>query len=64
MKVKFKETFEYVIEFPDDYNDTQIRKNLWCIEDTVDCVNDMPCPFWDGFPQPKSMEVTLDYEKL
>lgn len=43
--MKIRETFEYEVE-TDDIN--QVFK----ISDYVNCVDDMTCPFWDGYCPP------------
>ena len=64
MRIKCIETFEYELELLDGLNDTQILKQIWRIRDTVDCVADMPTPFWDGYPCPEFTEETFKYEKI
>ena len=64
MRIKCTETFEYELELPDGLNDVQIPKQIWRIRDTLDCVADMTCSFWDGYPYPEFMEETFKYEKI
>ena len=40
--MKIRETFEYKVEDCNDINE------VFRIKDYIDCVDDMPCPFWDG----------------
>lgn len=40
--MKIRETFEYEV-------DTENIDDVFTIKDYVDCVDDMPCPFWDGY---------------
>lgn len=40
--MKIKETFIYEVEDCNDINE------VFTIQDYIDCVDDMPCPFWDG----------------
>ena len=42
MILKIKETFEYEVE------DAHSLEEVFTIKDCVECVNDMPTPFWDG----------------
>jgi len=64
MKIRIKETFEYDIELPDNLNDTQIIKKIWRIRDTLDCVADMPTPFWDGYPCPEMISESMTWKKV
>ena len=41
--MKIRETFEYEV-------DTENIEDVFTIKDYVDCVDDMSCPFWDGYP--------------
>lgn len=47
--MKIIEVFEYEVE-TDDIN--QVFK----INDYVECVNDMCCPFWDGYCPPNIID--------
>ena len=43
--MKIRETFEYEV-YPENMND------VFTIKDYINCVDDMPCPFWDGYEKP------------
>jgi hypothetical protein len=51
--MKVREIFEYEL-----YNDetgediTSLEENVFIIKDYIECVDDMCCPFWDGFIKP------------
>lgn len=64
MRIKCIEKFEYELELPDGLNDVQINKRIWRIRDTLDCVSEMPTPFWDGYSRPESMEETFKWKRL
>ena len=40
--MKIREVFEYEV-------DTDDIKEVFTIKDYVECVDDMTCPFWDGY---------------
>ena len=44
--MKIKEVFEYEV-------DTNDMSRVFTIKDYVDCVDDMCCPFWDGYTHPR-----------
>ena len=46
--MKVREIFEYEV-------DAQNINDVFTIKDYVDCVDDMPCPFYDGYP---AIEIT------
>lgn len=48
-QIKIRETFEYTVEVKDDKD----KENIFMIKDYVDCVDDMCCPFWDGYIPPE-----------
>lgn len=52
--MKIRETFEYEVE-ADNLED------VFTIDNYIDCVDDMCCPFWDGYVKPyithKNLEV-------
>ena len=48
-KLKIKETFEYEVEIENDED----KKNIFSIQNYIDCVDDMCCPFWDGYIHPE-----------
>lgn len=43
--MKIRETFEYEV-------DTDNIEEVFTINNYVQCVDDMPCPFWDGMKSP------------
>lgn len=52
--MKIRETFEYEVE-------TDNIEDVFTIDNYIDCVDDMCCPFWDGYAKPyithKNLEV-------
>lgn len=54
--MKIREVFEYEVE-TDNFDD------VFRIKDYVDCVDDMPCPFWDGCCPPNITSHTLEIIK-
>ena len=48
-KLKIKETFEYEVEIENDED----KENIFSIQNYIDCVDDMCCPFWDGYIHPE-----------
>ena len=54
--MKIKETFWYEVD-TDDINE------VFKIKDYVECVDDMPCPFWDGYVSPQIVDSKLEILK-
>ena len=54
--MKIKETFWYEVD-TDDINE------VFKIKDYVDCVDDMTCPFWDGYAAPQIVDSKLEILK-
>jgi len=51
--MKIRETFEYEV-------DASNLNEVFKIKDYVDCVDDMPCPFWDGYPRIEITDFKLE----
>lgn len=50
--MKVREIFEYEIRDEETGEDITSLDNVFTIENYVDCVDDMCCPFWDGYIKP------------
>ena len=55
-KLKIKETFEYEVEIENDED----KENIFSIQNYIDCVDDMCCPFWDGYIHPDITKHNLE----
>lgn len=51
--MKIRETFEYEV-------DTDNIKEVFKIKDYIDCVDDMCCPFWDGYIKPEIINKKIE----
>ena len=51
--MKIREVFEYEVE-------TNNMDEVFRIKDYVDCVDDMCCPFWDGYIHPDITKHNLE----
>jgi len=51
--MKIRETFEYEV-------DTDNMEEVFTIENYIDCVDDMCCPFWDGYHAPQIISKNLE----
>ena len=51
--MKIRETFEYEV-------DTDDMEEVFTIKDYIDCVDDMCCPFWDGYKPPQIISKNLE----
>jgi hypothetical protein len=54
--MKIREVFEYEV-------DTDNLEEVFTIKDYVHCVDDMTCPFWDGYIVPDSISHNLEIIK-
>ena len=54
-KFTIKETFTYSV-------DAESLKDIWTVKNDVDCVEDMPTPFGDGYPS--RLDVKYEVEIL
>ena len=50
--MKVREIFEYELRDEETGESIDSLENVFKIEDYVDCVDDMCCPFWDGMIKP------------
>lgn len=50
--MKIREIFEYEVVDEETGEDIKSLENVFKIKDYVDCVDDMCCPFWDGYIKP------------
>ena len=50
--MKVREIFEYELRNEETGEDITNLENVFKIEDYIDCVDDMCCPFWDGYIKP------------
>ena len=58
--MKVREVFEYEVYDNVEGKDLDNLDNVFKIEDYVDCVDDMCCPFWDGYIKPEIYNHTIE----
>lgn len=58
--MKVREIFEYEVYDNVNGKDIDSLETVFRIKDYVDCVDDMPCPFWDGYTKPEITNHTLE----
>ena len=59
--MKIREIFEYEVIDEETGEDIKNLEDVFKIKDYVECVDDMCCPFWDGYAKPyithKNLEI-------
>ena len=58
--MKVREIFEYELRDEETGEDITSLEDVFKIEDYVDCVDDMCCPFWDGYIKPDIYDHKLE----
>jgi len=58
--MKVREIFEYELRDEETGEDITTLEDVFKIEDYVDCVDDMCCPFWDGYIKPNIISHKLE----
>lgn len=61
MKVRVTEKFSYDINVPEGVSIEKVLSKKWKMKDSVDCVEDMTCPFWDGEEYPEEIDYSWSY---
>ncbi len=56
--VTIKETITYQVEIEND--DFSINNDVWTIADDLNAINDMPCPFGDGYPNKRITDEKIE----
>lgn len=57
--IRVRETFEYDL----DVDSLNTDKDIFTINDYVDCVDGMICPFWDGYVSPENLSREIEVIK-
>lgn len=58
--MKVREIFEYEVVDEKTGEDIKNLEDVFKIKDYVDCVDDMCCPFWDGYIKPNIIGHKLE----
>ena len=58
--MKVREIFEYEVYNYETGEDIKSLENVFKIKDYVDCVDDMCCPFWDGYIKPEIINKKIE----
>lgn len=58
--MKVREIFEYELRDEETGESINTLDDVFRIKDYVDCVDDMCCPFWDGYIKPDIYNHTIE----